>query len=125
MTHAITYRKDYTPPAFNIHTIDLEVRIGEEVTEVKSHLHISKQKEAPLILQGKEQELISIKLNNSDIPYKADKETLTIESVPDDFILEIKTHIKPQLNTSLEGLYKTKDLFCTQCEAQGFRKITY
>lgn len=131
MPPKVTYRKDYTPPGFAIKTIDLTVEIGEEITKVKSILNISKQKskpkQVPLILHGRELELISVKLNGEEIKYTVDTETLSIDDIalPDDFSLEIINHIKPQLNTSLEGLYKAQHLFCTQCEAEGFRKITY
>jgi aminopeptidase N len=125
MSPKITYRKDYTPPDFSIDTIDLKITLGEEVTVVESRLHLIKQKNVPLVLQGRELALISVTLNEQAISVEKDSETLTIAQTPDDFILEIVTHIKPQLNTSLEGLYKTKALFCTQCEAEGFRKITY
>jgi len=129
MPPKITYRKDYTVSDFAIQSIDLTVEIGEEITKVKSILNLSRQnsakKNSPLILQGRELELISVKLNGEKIKYQSDSETLTIENTPENFILEITNHIKPQLNTSLEGLYKTEGLFCTQCEAEGFRKITY
>ncbi len=131
MPPKVTYRKDYTPPDFAIQTIDLTVEIGEEVTKVKSILKLSKQKttqkNTPLILHGRELELISVKLDQKEVKYKIDSETMTLDDteLPDDFSLEIINHIKPQSNTSLEGLYKAEALFCTQCEAEGFRKITY
>ena len=67
--------------------------------------------------------LDGVELNSQD--YLLDAESLTIHQVPDSFVLECHCKIKPQENTSLEGLYKSKKMFCTQCEAEGFRKITY
>jgi len=129
------YRKDYTPPTYIIHSIDLHFTLGEDVTEVRSKLHITRQtdlagvtKDTPLILHGHDLKLILLYLNGESIEkpkYTVDDEQLIINQVPEDFILESVVQIKPQLNTSLEGLYKVKNLFCTQCEAQGFRKITY
>lgn len=127
MPPKVTYRQDYTPPDYAIKNIDLTVEIGEEVTKVTSLLQLAKKNTADLILHGRELELISVKLNHQAVKYTVDAETLVIaeKNLPDDFNLEIITHIKPQLNTSLEGLYKADGLFCTQCEAEGFRKITY
>jgi len=126
-----TYLKDYTPPDFDIHSINLIFNLDEEITEVQSEMIFSKKTKGasvPLKLQGRALELISItlddkKLNSSD--YQLNTEGLILNNVPDSFTLKIMTKIKPQLNTSLEGLYKVKNLFCTQCEAEGFRKITY
>lgn len=110
-----------------IHSVDLTLKLTEEITEVKSLLKISKNQphNFPLILQGRNLELISLKLNGEKASYQINNEELMIENVPNEFTLETVVHIKPQLNTSLEGLYKVKNLFCSQCEAEGFRKITY
>ncbi len=124
-TPKITYRKDYTPPAYAIDTIDLEFTLGENETTVYAKSHIIQKQKAPLILMGRELELLDIKINSQSVKYTQDKETLTIENTPTDFILEITTKIHPEKNTTLEGLYKVKNLFCTQCESEGFRKMTY
>ena len=123
------YRKDYTPSAFTIHNIDLHFDLSEELTEVRAKTHLTHNStiadDMTLRLDGKQLELVSLTINNQAVHYEKNEEQLIIPYVPNDFSLEIITHIRPQLNTSLEGLYKVKDLFCTQCEAQGFRKITY
>ena len=82
----------------------------------------------PLILDGQSLELLSINLNNHPLTaadYQTDTNQLMIHRVPDRFELTLTTRIRPQENTSLEGLYKSSGNFCTQCEAEGFRKITY
>lgn len=125
---------DYKVPEFIIETVDLTLDLHEDFTEVTSKLNLhrnpkSLEKEAPLFLDGEKLELISIKLNSkllSATEYKLTDTSLTLPSVPNgNFHLECVTRIKPQENLTLEGLYKSSGMFCTQCEAQGFRKITY
>lgn len=126
------YLKEYTPPRYWIESISLRFELGEEETRVVSEMDVRRNPEAtgPRILEldGEELRLGSIFLNNrslSDSEFSVNREALWIPDVPDEFTLQIETFIKPQLNTSLEGLYKSSGNFCTQCEAQGFRKITY
>ncbi|MGQ0654127.1 MAG: aminopeptidase N, partial [Betaproteobacteria bacterium] len=92
---------------------------------VKAKLDIRRNSPGPLVLDGDELELVSVKLNGKDVAHKVAAETLTIAEVPDAFTLETVTRICPQKNTKLEGLYATKHGFVTQCEAQGFRRITW
>ena len=127
------YLKDYTPPNYLIDDVHLLFELGEEVTKVTSQLQLRRNPnftgdDATLELHGEELQLISIELDGSSLTeeqYIQSDETLLITNVPDKFALKIETHITPQTNTSLEGLYKSSGNFCTQCEAQGFRKITY
>ncbi len=126
------YLKDYTPPAYLVEEINLEVEIFSSYTQIKSRLNISRNekitKNQPLKLDGIELELISVSLD--DQPLSNDKflcteEYLIIESPPQTFVLETIVRIRPQGNTRLEGLYASKDGFFTQCEAEGFRRITF
>lgn len=135
------FLKDYQAPAFLIETTDLRFELDEEFTRVRSRLTMrrnplyAEHAAAPLILDGQEMQLESVSIDGKTLgadAYSVDEDTLTIYALPkpvDDngamFILECVTRIKPQENTSLEGLYKSKKMFCTQCEAEGFRKITY
>ncbi len=127
------YLKDYTPPPYLIDAVTLRFDLGEEVTVVLAKLTVRRNPaievaQDALILAGEHLQLESVKLNGcplDDQGYKQDSESLTIYQVPSRFELEIVTRIKPQENTSLEGLYKSSGNFCTQCEAEGFRKITY
>ena len=131
--HDAIYRSDYRPPPFLIETVDLDFDLGEEFTIVRSTLHIKRnsalgETSFPLVLNGKELTLKSIHLDDQAInssDYSIEKELLTIANLPDSFKLEIVTETRPQDNSSLEGLYRSSGIFCTQCEAEGFRKITY
>src|ERR1043165_7151198 len=117
--------KDYTPPAFKVEAIDLDVDIRADDALVKAKLQIKRNAPGPLVLDGDELELQSVTLNGKACEHTVTAETLTIENVPDSFELETVTRIVPQRNTKLEGLYATKNGFVTQCEAQGFRRITW
>jgi aminopeptidase N len=127
------FLKDYQCPEFLIDETNLSFYLSEQVTEVHSTLSIrrnpdSSSQSASLILDGVELTLKKIKIDDkalSAADYDCDAETLTIHQVPDQFVLHCVTEIKPQDNSSLEGLYKSSKMFCTQCEAEGFRKITY
>lgn len=127
----IHYLKDYTPPSFMIEEVFLHFDLYDEHTIVKSILHIRKNpvhEKQDLTLDGEELHLIAIWMNGEPLQatqYRIDLNTLTIFSVPDQFTLEIECQIQPQNNTRLSGLYKTGGKFCTQCESQGFRRITY
>jgi aminopeptidase N len=125
--------EDYAAPSFLVERVDLRIEITEAFTEVRSALSVtrnpaSNNRTAPLRLDGVELELVSITLD--DIPlgdgtYARDNEGLLIEDMPDSATVEVVTRIDPAANTSLEGLYKADSAYCTQCEAEGFRKITY
>ena len=133
-----TYLKHYKPPAFFIERSDLVFDLHEEKTIVTSELLIKKNKDLDddaLVLHGRDLVLESLFLNKfrlTPADYVEDNETLTIpnlsailETDSDQFTMTCVTRIEPQKNMSLEGLYKSNDKFCTQCEAEGFRKITY
>jgi aminopeptidase N len=127
------FLKEYQVPAWLIDEIDLTIDLNDDVTTVTSYMRIrhnrfSTSKTSDLILNGKGLTLESITINGAPIPasqYDVTDELLTIHQVPDHFELEIKNKIYPQLNTALSGLYRSNQTYCTQCEAQGFRRITY
>lgn len=131
--HAPIYLQDYQVPDFLIDTVDLEFELGEDVTKVKSKLTIfknpaSKSLAHDLVLQGEDLILKSVSLDGKVLDalhYRVNGGSLTIYSLPEQSTLEIITWIKPQENTELSGLYKSSGNFCTQCEAEGFRRITY
>ncbi len=129
----VKYLKDYCPPPFFIEKTELEIDLYEQYAIVNSKLKIKKndkqagQKEQ-LMLDGVGLELLSIFIDGSapePEDYLADDKSLCIFNVPANFTLETSVKIYPGKNTSLEGLYKSGNMFCTQCEAEGFRKITY
>jgi aminopeptidase N len=125
--------KDYTPPDFLVEAIDLDVDLRDDHALVTARLAVvrnpnSVQPAAPLVLDGDELELISVGLDGRALAasdFRADSMHLTIPGVPARFALETTVRIRPQKNTALEGLYTAKNGFFTQCEAQGFRRITY
>jgi len=125
------YLKEYKKPDFLIEHVELTFELDEEQTRVYSVLQIRRNtsdETAPLVLMGERLELGVIKLADEALDknaYEVSDTYLTISDVPDKFSLEIETFIKPQENFSLEGLYKSSGNYCTQCEAEGFRKITY
>ena len=136
-----THLKDYNPPEFTIDKTELFFDLYEDRTLVsskllfKKNLKINSNASDILSLHGKDLTLESLKLDNVELSpdkYISDSESLTIPDLsailgrdPVEFILECITKIEPQNNTALEGLYKSKKMFCTQCEAEGFRRITY
>ena len=125
--------KDYKVPPYLIPKTKLRFELGEESTEVQSILSLqrnplAKDEDRQLRLHGEGIELLELKLNGaalSEDDYQKDEEFLTIPNFPEEGELTIRTRIRPQDNTTLEGLYKSNELFCTQCEAEGFRHITY
>jgi aminopeptidase N len=125
------YLKDYKNPDFLIDHVELTFELDDEQTRVLSVLQLRKNtsdKNASLVLMGECLELGEVKIDNTlleNSAYEGTDTTLTIFDVADNFSLEIETFIKPQENFSLEGLYKSSGNYCTQCEAEGFRKITY
>ena len=129
------YLKDYKVPEYLIQTVDLNFILEAEHTRVVSRLTIThnpdnKAKHAPLKLLGEQLTLVSIALDGvtlNEHHYKLTKESLTIKDIPQNttFTLEIENTINPKANSALEGLYVSNDMLCTQCEAEGFRKITY
>ena len=125
------YLKDYRPTPFMIKHVHLNIILNEDKTEVFSELHIEKNKlqsNEPLVLNGEELVLEELKLDGKELSkgdYSVTDKTLTIKKLPNKCILSSKVQIKPHKNLSLEGLYKSHGTFCTQCEAEGFRRITY
>ncbi len=131
-TPKTTYLKDYAPPPYRIPAIDLRFELGEDSTTVHSRLRIDRADTAPagapLVLDGQQLELLALALDGTPLPatrYRVDADRLTLFDPPDSFELAVTTRIRPQDNASLEGLYRSSGNFCTQCEAEGFRKITY
>src|SRR5918992_1408658 len=117
--------KDYAPPAFRVETVELDVDIRDDHALVRAKLEIRRNSTGPLILDGDELELISVSLDGKPVRHEVTPEKLTIGDVPDAFTLETVSRIVPQKNTKLEGLYATQHGFVTQCEAEGFRRITW
>ncbi len=120
---------DYKAPDFRIESVHLDFALDAQATRVTAKLEIARTTpNAPLILHGEELKLISVTLDGRALPereYHLDAKSLTIPSVPDRFILETECQIAPAANLALEGLYQSGGMFCTQCEPEGFRRITW
>ncbi|MBQ0796700.1 aminopeptidase N [Zhongshania sp.] len=127
------FLSDYRVPEFLIDSTTLKFELGETNSIVRSVLELRRNPEsdvqdAPLQLHGTELELVSLSIDGRELApneWSQSGEQLSIAKVPAAFSLSCETRIRPQDNTSLEGLYKSSGMFCTQCEAEGFRKITY
>jgi aminopeptidase N len=131
-TQTLTRLQDYKAPDFLIDKTELNFQLGELATIVTSRLLMRRNPQgdltAPLVLNGEQLELKQLMLDGKILGpegYRIDKVSLTLDDLPDSFEIQCTTLIQPQKNTSLEGLYKSSGMFCTQCEAEGFRKITY
>lgn len=122
------YLKDYQKPSFLVESINLDIQVYDDHTIVDSTLVMKRQTTGALVLLGRDLELKSIQLNGqilSTAQYDLDDEQLVITDAPDQVIFQIQVVIHPESNTQLEGLYKAGDLFVTQNEPEGFRKITF
>ncbi len=126
------FLKDYTPPAYLVDSLSLRFDLDEAATVVHARMRLHANPDAvagqSLRLDGQELSLLAVRLNGRELAacdYAVDADSLTLETPPIEFELEIVTRINPLANTALEGLYSSGGNFCTQCEAEGFRKITY
>ncbi|PPK73619.1 aminopeptidase N [Methylobacter tundripaludum] len=129
------YLKDYTVPEYLIHSVALNFTLDDENTLVSSRLTLSRNPasqshDTSLTLSGENLKLIRVNLDDGDLSkaqYLQTQDSLIIHDVPQQqrFVLTIDNTINPKANTALEGLYLSNGMLCTQCEAEGFRKITY
>ena len=126
-------RLDYRPPDFWIERVELTFQLERERTRVRARLS-GRRNEAvnpgrrPLVLAGEQLELHALRLNKSDLvigEFEVTDDSLIVPEVPERFELETEVEIQPRANTRLSGLYLSNNVFCTQCEAEGFRRITY
>ena len=129
-TPILTRLKDYAAPSYKIKTIDLDFNLHASKTRVKSKMVISRlsQNATDFHLDGEEINLVSVKLDGKPVAgknFKTTKTGLTLKNLPNHFTLEIESECNPSTNSSLMGLYISGGRFCTQCEAEGFRRITY
>jgi aminopeptidase N len=122
------YLKDYKAPSFKIESVELVFELYEDETIVSNTMQIEKLDDIEALeLHSEELELLELEIDGislSQSRYEIRKEKLVIRNVPKRFVLKIVNKIYPHKNTELEGLYKSGDIFCTQCEPEGFRRIT-
>lgn len=123
--------QDYTAPAFLLDQVDLTFELDPDRTIVTSKLAVRRQDgnaEAFHLDGDKDMTLLSVWIDGRELSsdeYELEEESLTLHNLPDQFTLEIQTAINPAANTKLEGLYRSGGMYCTQCEAEGFRRITF
>jgi aminopeptidase N len=124
--------KDYRPPDWLVETVHLDVLLHPTQTKVRATLKLKPNplaSAAPLVLDGDHLTLAALKLDGAALPaesYAATPDSLTIPQPPNGpFTLEIETLVDPSANTQLSGLYRSSGTYCTQCEAEGFSRITY
>lgn len=128
MNQSPTRLSDYTPPNFQFETVYLDFDLHPTATTVRSKIEVRRQAPGPLSLDGEDLTLKSVTvdgkvLNRKD--YTLTQTHLVLDALPDQFTLEIETVCNPKENSTLMGLYVSGGRFCTQCEAEGFRRITY
>jgi len=129
------YLKDYKAPDYLIDEVHLTFELHNTETKVKSRLNIKRNYKdeepghvRPLVLNGEELKLLKVSIDGQELKsgeYDIADDVLLIAGVPEQFTLEVENLINPQANKALDGLYKSGSIFCTQCEPEGFRRITY
>ncbi|MCP4038633.1 MAG: aminopeptidase N [bacterium] len=127
------YRHDYRPPDYWVDRVDLDFELGEESTRVRATLAVRRNEilsgdPPPLVLNGEELTLHRVAIDGRELAaheYSVEGEQLRVPDVPARFRFETEVTINPKANTALSGLYCSGDMFCTQCEAMGFRRITW
>ena len=129
----VIYLKDYQAPDYLIDETHLTFELFEDHSLVHAQLILRRNPARgaglpPLVLNGQQLELLSVQLDDRSLEvgeYQVDADSLTLQPATERFVLDTSVKIHPETNTALEGLYKSGTMFCTQCEAEGFRKITY
>jgi aminopeptidase N len=121
------YLKDYKAPLYLVKHTDMVFQIFEGKTVVRATTQFKKNHHGhdPLFLNGEGPKLLSLKMDGEMVDFMVDNEGIILTPKSDTFTLEIITEIEPEKNTALEGLYCSTGTYCTQCEAEGFRRITY
>jgi len=124
------YLADYSETNFSISTVELTVELDEYKTRVTNRMQMSQKvaNNLPLVLDGEHLTLLSVLIDDKPLSsddYQLSDTSLSMIIDSDEFMLEIVTEINPVDNTALEGLFKSGDAYCTQCEAEGFRRISY
>jgi aminopeptidase N len=131
----VRHRLDYRPPPFLVDTLRLEFDLDPAATLVTAHLAFRRNPDAAgedahaaFVLDGEQQEVVRVALDERTLTagrYRVTSRTLTLVDPPDAGTLTVQTRLAPERNVALEGLYVSTGVFCTQCEAEGFRRITY
>ncbi|MEY2863867.1 MAG: hypothetical protein RLY58_1574, partial [Pseudomonadota bacterium] len=126
--HPVVYLKDYQPPVYRVASVELNINLYDHETRVNCTLVMQRQHMGELVLLGRDLELLEVSVDG--VPLTADQyqltaDNLTILGAPDRCVVQTCVRIHPESNTQLEGLYQAGNLFVTQNEPEGFRKITF
>jgi aminopeptidase N len=126
-THVAIRREDYRPPDWLVPEIHLDFDLGLETTRIRATLKVERNgaHDRPLKLDGDELELASVKVDGQSAEYRMDGQALVVDIPGDRAMVETEVIIHPAANTKLMGLYASNGMLCTQCEAEGFRRITF
>jgi len=127
-TPVTIYLRDYAPPAYLVDEVHLTFRLAPRATRVLSRIRFRPNPEAhsrDFFLHGEDLRLISASIDGRPVTPELTEEGLTLAAPATPFTWEAEVEISPEDNTALEGLYMSRGMYCTQCEAEGFRKITY
>ncbi|MES2135536.1 MAG: aminopeptidase N [Pseudomonadota bacterium] len=126
-THVAIRREDYQPPDWLVPEISLDFALGEERTRVRATLTVERNgpHDRPLRLDGDDVQLVSVRIDGQDADHRMDGATLVVDISGDKAIVETEVEVSPAANTKLMGLYASNGMLCTQCEAEGFRRITF
>ena len=121
---------EYTPYPYQMDAVFLDFNLSPQISRVKARITVTRRAKeaAPLVLDGEHLKLVSVSIDGTPLEasaYEVTDTTLTIPAPPENFTLETEVEIAPEANTALSGLYMSGGRFCTQCEAVGFRRITY
>lgn len=129
----VIYRKDYRPLSYHIHHIDMTLELDEHATKVRSQLHVKRTEHGkvsdPLFLDGQNLKLLNVQVNGTSLSKKdytlTEKGLSLTKTLPDEFTVNIENTIDPTANKSCMGLYRSKEVYTTQCESENFRRITF
>jgi aminopeptidase N len=126
-THVTTRREDYRPPDWLVPEIQLDFSLGLDRTKVRATLAVERNgaHDRPLKLDGSELKLLSVKVDGEDAGWQIEEGRLVVAIAGDRATIETVVEINPAANTKLMGLYASNGMLCTQCEAEGFRRITF
>ena len=118
---------DYAPPPVTVTHVALSVRLDPQATRVRARLSCARRGPGDMVLDGEGLRTLSVSLDGAALPHDAliQGDRMVLRDMPDAFVLETEVEIAPAANTALSGLYMSNGMYCTQCEAEGFRRITW
>jgi len=125
--HVAIYRKDYSPPDWLVPDVSLDLELDPELTRVRSTIRVTRNgsHDRPLRLAADELKPLAVRVDGIEARWTIDGDELVIELPGDQATIETEAEISPAANSKLIGLYASGGILCTQCESEGFRRITF